>query len=731
MGKKCFVLIILACCAVSSQAQALMGNVVDEQRQALIGASLHWLNTGSGTTTDANGFFRLERTPGVRNLVIRYTGYQADTVEISDTALLEVFVLREGIALTGVEVISERNSNAFSRLNPVNTESLLSKEFRKAACCSLSESFQTSNAVDVSYTNAATGSKEIQFLGLRGLYSELLIENKPAFAGILANAGYDLLSGTWLERVDIQKGASSVLNGANGMTGAINVQLKKPNEDHPVYANFFADGHGRLEGNLHLNQRWSEARSSGLYLNGTLQEQTRDHNGDLFQDEPRINRVNGLFRNTLLGHRFEGQVNAHALYEERTGGQLANEAAYRIRQKLEHFNLFGNLGYVGFGNPDQNSGSIYDLSYSSISGEYGDRHFQSEEKRAFLKLLYNHPFGDGRHQLMSGPHFAYSSAQENFSGTQLDYEEKVAGLFLEHTFRNKNVTGNSFTSTLGLHLEWQAGLPPIIMPRASMRYLVAQDWTLRASVGRGFRRPRILSENAHLFATSKQWVIEDKLERELSWNSGFNLVGKPGLFGNELEVNADFYLTWFEEQQVIDLDEDYSKVLLYALDGKSRAFQALLTLSYRFSPHVNAKLGGKYTDSRVQLRSGFRQLIMVPRYRAIASLDLETPNKKWLWNITANYVGKMRLPDKIGVPHEIIHEHDGQSKPYVLLQSQLSFLTGPWEFYTGGENLLDYSQHEAIIDASMPGGNYFNAAEVYAPVGGIKLYVGIKWRWGN
>ncbi len=721
----------MTCSAACSLAQTLMGNVVDEQRQALIGASLHWLSAGGGTTTDANGFFRLERTPGVHTLVIRYTGYQADTVEISDSSLFEVFILQEGIALAGVDVISERNSNAFSRLNPVNTESLLSKEFRKAACCSLSESFQTSNAVDVSYTNAATGSKEIQFLGLRGIYSELLVENRPAFAGILANTGYDLLSGTWLERVDIQKGASSVLNGANGMTGAINVQLKKPNEDHPVYANFFADGHGRLEGNLHLNRQWSEARSSGLYLNGSLQENTRDHNGDLFQDEPRINRINGLFRNTLFGQRFEGQVNGQALYEERTGGQLVKESAYRIHQKLEHFNLFGNLGYVGFSNPDQNSGSIYDLSYSSISGDYGDRHFKADEKRGLLKLLYNHPLGDGRHQLMGGPHFAYRSSEENFSGRQLNYEEKIAGLFMEHTFRNKTEVGNAFTSTLGLHLEWQEGLAPIFVPRASMRYLFAEDWTLRASFGRGFRHPRVLSENAHLFATSKQWVIEDRLEREISWNSGVNLVGKPSIFGNDLELNADFYLTWFEEQQVIDLDEDYSKVHLYALDGNSRAFQALLTLSYRFAPYLNAKLGGKYTDSRAQLRTGFRQLIMVPRYRAIASIDLETLNKKWLWNITANYVGKMRLPDKSGVPHELIHEHDGQSKPYVLMQSQLSFLTGPWEFYTGGENLLDYSQHEAIIDASMPRGNYFNAAEVYAPVGGIKLYAGIKWRWGS
>ncbi len=709
-------------------AQNLSGNVLDQQQKAMQGVVVNWMGTNIGTTTNENGYFRIPRNSNNQFLVLSYVGFVKDTFEIPADEIFSILHLKEGIQLDAVEVEGNRSSNTFSRINPLNIEGLEKKEFKKAACCSLSESFQTSNAVDVSYTNAATGTKEIQFLGLRGLYTQLLIENRPVFSGILSTMGYELIPGTWLDRVDIQKGASTAMYGAQSMAGAINVQLKKPHDDFPVYANLFGDLHGRLEANLHLNKKWSDKNASGIYINGTFHDATKDHNGDSFQDDARVNRFNGMIRNTFFSNTWEGQLNAQGTIEKRKSGQLISESPYLIDQEISHLNLSGNLGFVDFRQELQNAGSIYDLSYSKISSQFGSKKFEADEKRAFVQLFYNQPFKDGIHQIMMGPAFQYNEAEEIWQNDTIKYNETIAGVFMDYSFRNNLHLDNSFSLTFSQRLDVINGERILYMPRINARYLFAEDWTLRASAGRGYRFARIFSDHTSLFATSKIWDIQSFPEIETSWNTGLNIVGKPYINGKELTINVDAYYTWFDDQLIVDLDQNYGSVHVYSLDGRSFAFQTIATLSYPVHDRIDVKIGGKFTDSQSEFKKGIRQNLLVPKYRGLVSLDFESGNKKWLWNVTTVYVGKMRLADKVNVPHELIHHHTGFSDDYILMQTQLNFTFHDWEFYTGIENLLNYTQHEAIIDAKNPNGNYFNAAEVFAPVSGIKPYIGIKWK---
>ncbi|MBK9377766.1 MAG: Plug domain-containing protein [Saprospiraceae bacterium] len=193
-------------------------------------------------------------------------------------------------------------------LNPINLETLGSQDFRKAACCSLSESFQGTNTVDLTYTNAATGNREIQFLGLRGLYTQNLIENRPVFGGILSSQSYDYIPGTWLDQINILKGAGTSIYGIESITGAINTSLKKPETDHRFFANVYADGHERAEVNLHLNHSWNIKQHSGIYAHYSQHQGGRDHNKDGFYDDPLQNKWNVIQRNTLLGTKFEGHL---------------------------------------------------------------------------------------------------------------------------------------------------------------------------------------------------------------------------------------------------------------------------------------------------------------------------------------------------------------------------------------------------------------------------------------
>ena len=718
---------IMALAIFAIQAQTLTGNVVDSKNNAIQGATVYWLFSSDGTATSENGFFRINHKADHKFLVTSYTGYEADTTEIAPNETYVIIKLKEGVMLQTVNIQSERNSNSFSRLEPLNIESLEKKEFKKAACCSLSESFQTSNAVDVSYSNAVTGTKEIQFLGLRGLYTQFLIENRPAFDGILSTMGYDLIPGTWLDQVNILKGASSALHGSQSMAGAINVQLKKPDTDHPVYVNLFGDLHGRLESNLHLNKKWNDRKASGLYLNATTNTASRDHNNDSFQDEPKVNKINGLLRNTFYSESFEGQLNAQVLNERRTSGQLNVESPYTIQQNIQHYNAFGNLGYVKFNKELQSLGSIYDVSYSQIDSKFGNRSFKADETRLSAQFFYMHPFAEGKHMLTVGPVFQYNRAHEIWDQKKLTYNENVTAAVADYTYRNNTELNNEFTFTTSQRLEWLNSDQLLYIPRANFRLLFASDWTARASVGRGYRFPRIFSNQSGLFASAKLWNVTNTPKIETSWNTGINLVGKPYWNGRELVVNFDLYYTWFQNQLVVDQDESDSRIYIYGLGGKSYALQSIVTLSYPIFDRVQLKIGGKFTESKTKFKKGLLNNLMIPKYRGLASLDFESENRKWLWNLTTTYIGKMRLAEKTNIPIDLINEHQDQTTNYVLMQTQINYTNKSWEFYTGVENLLNYTQHKAIIDPENPFGNYFNATEIFAPVSGIKPYIGIKW----
>jgi len=728
MGLKSWMVITILINYQVLEAQMFMGNVVDQNLQSLVGATVHWLESNTGTSTNDNGFFKLERKPGDHHLIISYTGFSKDTFVVDSEKSFEVFTLREGVILQTVDVQTNRNTNVFSRLEPHNVEKLEKGEFRKAACCSLAESFQTSNAVDISYTNAATGSKEIQFLGLRGIYMDLLMENRQSFSGIIAPFAFDYIPGTWMDRVDIQKGASSVVNGVQSMSGAINVQLKKPYEDVPLFLNLFGDLHGRVESNVHLNKRWNEARSSGLYLNTAFQQKNKDHNHDGFQDEAKTKRVNALIRNILFGQTLEGQINGQIIYEKKDAGQINVDAPYRIQQEIQHLDLNGNLGYVGFEDPENSLGSIYNFEHSTIDATYGNKNYHGKESNAHLTLLMKLALRDKRHQFTAGPKLHWSDATETLEGQSIEYVQKVGSLSAEHSFRNDLTVDNALTTTLGIQSDWIAGHKPIWSPRASLRYLFAKDWTFRTSIGHGFRFPRLFAENLTYLASSKSWSVDTKPLIEKSWNLGFNVVGKPYAWGKEFQINLDVYYTWFTDQMVIDLDQNDQQVNIYALDGKSRALQSILTLSYQPFSFLQFKFGGKFTDTKIEYQKGFRQALMVPKYRGLVSVDLETANKMWLLNATSNYVGEMRLSDKEGVPVSILHDHTSRSKPYWLLQTQLTHVRPLIELYVGAENILNYTQHGAIIDHGNPQSAYFNASEIYAPISGVKFYFGIKWK---
>lgn len=720
-------------------SQIISGKIVDQKNLALEGVLVFFINTANGTSTLSDGSFVLEKPQSENRLVVRYLGYQEDTISLEPEQTELFLKLSEGVTLGDVTITGKNSSHSFSLLKPQNIETLGKDEFRKAACCSLAESFQTSNTVDLAYSNAVVGNREIQFLGLRGVYSQQLVENRPVFTGILSTFGYDFIPGTWLDQINIQKGASSALHGAQSMSGAINTFLKKPDLDHPLYINGYADYHGRFEGNVHLNKSWNSFDHSGLYLHASRHSGFRDHNNDGFYDDAKNNLYNVLQRNTFYGTKWEGQLNAHALYNTRNGGQLISDRKYSFEQKISHLNLSGNLGYVGFENTNKNTGSLYDISYSELNGRFGDNHhFSNVERHAMVQFIYSESFLEEKHKITFGPTLNINIADEKLTGInnlQMQYREITPGIVADYDLKfgeGDHEGVNRWIISTSQRFEYAKFKKFFWTPRISTRYNIDGAWTARLSLGRGYRFYRLISDQLSLLATNRIWTINQlpELNMEVSWNYGINLVGKPIVLGKEAELNFDLYRTDFTEQLIVDQDADLSnspRAVFSKLNGKSRAIVYSGTISYPIIDILTIKIGARHQDTKQSNSTGFRDQVMIAKWRGLLSLDYESKDGKWLVNFASHYTGRMRLPDKPYYPHELIHKHDGYSNPYFHLQTQITYSRNLWEYYIGCENLTNYTQHIAIIDAQNPNGPYFNASEIFAPINGIKPYLGVKF----
>lgn len=214
----------------------------------------------------------------MRKILIGLLGYTfvsqqmlAQTDSVADTRELKAVVVK---ATNGIK----------SRFRVDNAEIIGQGQLIRAACCNLGESFTANPSVDVSYSDAATGAKQIKLLGLNGTYVQMLTENVPNLRGAALPYSLGYVPGPWMQSIQVSKGASSVKNGYESTTGQINIEFLKPQGTDGVRANVYQDSELKtevnLDGSVHLNERFSTA----TLLHFENRQMDHDGNGDGFMD---------------------------------------------------------------------------------------------------------------------------------------------------------------------------------------------------------------------------------------------------------------------------------------------------------------------------------------------------------------------------------------------------------------------------------------------------------------
>ena len=720
----------------------IKGVVLEEDKKgsfkSLPGASVTWFGTNKGTFTDSSGIFFIPQDENSSRLIVSYAGYTADTITISDRKELKI-ILASGKQLSEVKIFAKQRSTYLSALSPIRTQVMTERELFKAACCNLSESFETNPSVDVSYNDAVTGSKQIQLLGLSGNYTQLTVENLPGPRGIATPLGLNSIAGPWVESIQLNKGVGSVANGFESIAGQINIELKKPEKAERLYANAYINDMGKTDLNLVLTQKLGKKWSTAFLLHDDfLNNKSIDFNNDGFRDLPTGNQFSAINRWKYEdGKGFITQFGFKYLSDTRTGGETVYNPDddkfttnhYGLGINIKRIEGFAKIGYV-FPEKKYKSIGLQLSAFNHLQDSYfGLTSYNAGQNNLYANLIYQSIIGTTAHKFRTGLSFVSDKYNEDFKSINFKRTETVPGAFFEYTF----TPVEKFNIVAGLRADHNSLFGWFATPRLHVRYEPVKGTTIRLSAGRGQRTANIFAENMSVFVSSRQINILSAsagkaygLDPEVAWNKGISVDQKFKLFKRDGSFSVDYFRNDFDEQVVVDL-EDVRQVKFYNLAGKSfsNSFQAEMN----FEPvrKLEVRLAYRFFDVRTTYSNELLQKPFTAKNRAFANLAYEVSG--WKFDYTFNYNGTKRIPGTSGNP--VQYQLNTSSPSYVLMNAQVSKSLGkkhPFELYLGGENLSDYFQKDPIIAADQPFSTYFDAALVWGPVTGRLFYTGIRYK---
>ena len=753
---------LLSCMMVEAKVKGL---VLDDKGYPLVGANVHWAGTTVGMATDLDGKFEVDEVKSTRLLVSSFMGYHNDTTEVRSHSELTI-VLVSDLELDEVSIVERKMAVLRSRISPLQTETITGEALCMAACCNLSESFETSASVDVAYSDAATGAKQIRLLGLSGTYVQMLTENTPNIRGLAQAFGMEYIPGPWMEAIQVSKGTSSVLNGYEAIAGQINVEYLKPQTQDPISLNAMISTETHAEVNASGGWDLNDKVSTGVLFHAQNMSLELDHNHDGFLDMPKNTNVNLLNRWYVKTGDYTGQFLVRGLYDRRQGG-LSKEATkqfatpYAIDLNTYRVDGFMKNGYVF--NPDLGTsiGIIASASYHNQQNSYGLRQWDAAQTNAYLNAIFQtgfddfmtDPFDNHKHSLSVGLSVNYDKYDEYLHlpldldtyDYQMNLWEVTPGVFAEYTYTYKD----KLTLLAGIREDYSSRYGFFTTPRMNVRFAPFEWWTIRGSLGLGYRSPNAIADNAAYLASQRMYHFDAAdLAQERSMNTGISTVFYIPIGKRELQLSGEYYYTKFLDGVIADMDRSLHGITLYNMHDVEGAQY----FSHNWQVEANLEIlrgwsmtaAFRYTDVQQTTFNAaanayiLRDKPLQNKFKGIITTSYQTPLKTWQFDLTAQFNGPGRMPDGFVVPEgskQYFTDELGQinHKWYPQLLGQVTKFFRTWSIYLGAENMTNFTQDNPIVGGRNehgfvdPASKNYDASMIWAPIHGWKMYLGFRW----
>lgn len=718
-------------------AQSLRGVVLgleNEAKNPLPGVNIYWEGTNNGVVSDTDGKFEIKKSSNQHMLVFSFVGFNSKTIHVENPGEIEV-VLEPNLEIEEVTVIQKDRGTYLQAMATIKTERIGSAELHKAACCNLAESFETNPSVDVNYSDAVTGAKQIRLLGLDGVYSQLQIENLPDLRGLATTFGLSYIPGPWMESIQVSKGASSVTSGYESMAGQINAEIKKPDSGEKLFLNAYGNAHGKLEFNGNTNLKvYKDMVSTALLVHASGQTMRNDDNHDGFMDEPLSSQFQISNRWKFTNYKgFMSQVGVNFLVEDRLGGQMDFEKEmvpsvnnpYGISIKTNRITGYMKTGIVS---KDQRTAVaiLSNFTRHNTNSFYGNTNYDASETRFYGSIIFTRDLDkNAKHTLNAGTSYVFDDFSESLYKIDLDRTEKVPGIFAEYTFKPME----NLTLMAGARNDFHNMYGSFFTPRMHFRYKLNDHYTLRGNAGKGFRSANVISENIYLLAGFRTLSFTDKSMLEEAWNFGISFVQDYTVWGRPLQINAEFFRTDFKSQLVVDRESSATKIILSPLDGKSYANSLQIDLRYQPIERLDVLLAYRWNDTKQTINGELKEFPLNSRYKGLINLNYSTNLKKWMFDYTVQFNGGGRIPR----PYEDWMNLADMSadyfkfQPFTIMNAQVTRYFRHGSIYAGAENITNFSQPNPVSGAENPWAAGFDATNIWGPVVGRKVYLGIRF----
>lgn len=713
MKKTIIILILLFSISFSSKSQQIQGFVNDKNGNPISKVLVYWENIESTSIyTDAEGAFSIQKKEGEHHLIFKKMGFEPQEYEVLDT--LPILIELEPKISKGAVITDKKKDN----INTISNEVVDQCELGKLACCNLAESFENSNTVDVVYSDGVMGGREIQLLGLNGVYSQQLWEGLPYHRGLSQKLGLELVPGPWIERIGINKGIGSVANGFENISGQINIDFKRPRTTEKLFLNGYISEIAKSDFNLITGKKFNDQLATNFFAHTSFSKAKFDNNYDGFVDMPQFFNLNFMNKWHYMGDKgLVINAGIQYAYNQINAGQLLQEIPnpYTIDQNTQEVQAMLKTAWDFKTDKNNSLAMTYRFNYTTQKGNIGNNTLYSQQYFGNLMAIYQSDILNNLNSFKAGYSLHYDKLNEQIGSNQFEKLDIVNGLFAEHTYNAETLKIIS-----GFRADWHQTLGVFISPRIDIKWAPSTKHTLKISSGLGFRTPAMISESTGFMVSNRTLTLPSTYEAEKAWNSGiaykfdYKLAGIPSVF------EANYFLTMFQNQMLFDI-ESPTQLKLFYLQDQSRAQSLQVENTFNFSKQVQLKLSYK-NDQAHAIYSGEQKAIpFLKNDKFLANLTVATHNQKWRMSTTLLLNGPGRIPNTNGLM-------ESQSPWHVLLHHQFNFIPNEtFDMYIGAENIFNFMQHNRILMSANPNDARFDGGMIWGPMDGRRMYIGAKF----
>lgn len=740
---------------VTAQTGRISGRVMQPEGAAAF-ANVVLAGTTLGAVTNEEGRFVIDPVPfGKYTVVVSAIGYKTATATVqhqqSETTVSlfqdeDINSLQEVVVTGTMKEVSKMDS-------PIPVEVYAPALFRKNPTPNIYEALNQVNGVQPQMACNVCNTGSIQINGLEGPYTMVLIDGMPIVSSLSTVYGLTGIPNAMVKRIEVVKGPASTLYGSEAVGGLINIITRDP----ATAARWQADVYGTSVGevNTDLAGAFKVGRATSLLgVNHFRYDLKRDINNDNFTDVTLQNRISVFNKWSFsVFNNKEASIAGRVFYEDRSGGELQWNPSMRGSDQIYGESIYTNrYELIGTVPLSEHEDLSFDYSYNfhRQNSYYGTTFYKADQHTGFAQVRWNKTLG--KHQLLMGLPYRYIFYDDNTPGTATAEAVNqpsithLPGVFVQDEW----IASRKVSLLGGLRYDYNNVHGSIVTPRFSVKWATSPSGVLRLTGGRGFRVVNLFTEDHAALSGARQVEIRNDLRPENSWNGNLNFTQTLTFGSGFVNIDASAFYTYFTNKIVGDFLADPDKIIYDNLDGHAVSRGFTLNADASFDNGFKVIAGGTWMDV-YQMINEDGTLVKVPQLLAPAlsgtgSLSYTTPTSRWAFDLTARVNGPMFMPV---LPNDFRNE----KSPWVpLLNLQVTrhihTAHAHWEIYAGIKNLLNFIQRNPLLHADdpfdRPGGKYFDVdgnprpdtnpfgytfdvAYSYAPVQGLRGFLGVRY----